>query len=117
MFVSFGSRVKLKSSQLKEFFWNGLVNSGKAFLLVLRSDALMEETGEEDEKQKELLIKRNYGNEGRWVIVNWAPQEKVLGHEYLCGLLTHSGWNSTLESVAVGDPTVCWPQVRYGKWG
>uniref|UniRef100_A0A9I9CGH9 Glycosyltransferase n=2 Tax=Cucumis melo TaxID=3656 RepID=A0A9I9CGH9_CUCME len=112
MFVSFGSIVKLKSSQLKEF-WNGLVNSGKAFLLVLRSDALTEETGEEDEKQKELVIKEimETKDEGRWVIVNWAPQEKVLRHEAIGGFLTHSGWNSTLESVAVGVPMVCWPQI------
>ncbi|XP_038883479.1 7-deoxyloganetic acid glucosyltransferase-like [Benincasa hispida] len=113
MFISFGSLVKLTSSQLREF-WNGLVNSGKAFLLVLRSDVLIEEAGEEDEKQRELVIREitmETKEEGRWVIVNWAPQEEVLSHEAIGGFLTHSGWNSTLESLAVGVRMISWPQI------
>ncbi|CAK9319921.1 unnamed protein product [Citrullus colocynthis] len=94
VFISFGSLVKLTSSQLMEF-WNGLVNSGKAFVLVLRSDGLIEEAGEEDKKQKELVIREIMDTkaEGRWEIVNWAPQEEGLGHEAIGGFLTHSGWN------------------------
>lgn len=111
LFVSFGSLVKLTSSQLKEF-WNGLVNSGKAFVLVLRSDGLIEEAGE-DGKQKKLVIKEIMDTkaEGRWMIVNWAPQEQVLVHEAIGGFLTHSGWNSTLESLTAGVPMISWPQI------
>ncbi|XP_023543157.1 7-deoxyloganetic acid glucosyltransferase-like isoform X1 [Cucurbita pepo subsp. pepo] len=103
VFVSFGSVVKLTSRQLMEF-WNGLVNSGKPFLLVLRSDVT--EAGEEVVRE---IMERKA--EGRWVIVNWAPQEEVLAHDAVGGFLTHSGWNSTLESLAAGVPMISWPQI------
>ena len=40
----------------------------------------------------------------RGCMVGQAPQEDVLTH--FGGFLTHSGWNSTLESIVEGTPFV-----------
>ena len=41
--------------------------------------------------------------------MGWVPQEEVLVHQALGGFLTHSEWNSTLESIVAGVPMICWP--------
>ncbi|KAL6977428.1 7-deoxyloganetic acid glucosyl transferase [Sarracenia purpurea var. burkii] len=41
-------------------------------------------------------------------MVEWAPQEEILNHSSIGGFLTHSGWNSTLESIVAGVPMICW---------
>jgi UDP:flavonoid glycosyltransferase YjiC (YdhE family) len=44
-------------------------------------------------------------------MVGWAPQEEVLAHPAIGGFLTHSGWNSTIDSITAGIPVICWPYL------
>ncbi|KAL3718864.1 hypothetical protein ACJRO7_003900 [Eucalyptus globulus] len=102
VYVSFGSITTLTRHDFTEF-WYGLVNSGRRFLWVLRSDSLPEgSSGAVPEELREAAAERG-------CIVGWAPQEEVLHHGTIAAFLTHSGWNSTLESVVAGKPMVCWP--------
>ncbi|KAG6393502.1 hypothetical protein SASPL_147745 [Salvia splendens] len=91
-YVSFGSIVRVTAEAQTEL-WHGLVNSGKRFLWVVRTDSGGMEIAD--------------GGRGR--VVGWAPQEAVLAHPAVGGFVTHCGWNSTLESVVAGVPMVCWP--------
>ncbi|KAK9177053.1 hypothetical protein WN944_029072 [Citrus x changshan-huyou] len=105
LYVSFGSFIKLSGDQILEF-WHGIVNSGKGFLWVIRSDLIDGESG-----VGPVPAELDQGTKERGCIVSWAPQEEVLAHQAIGGFLTHSGWNSTLESMVAGVPMICWPQV------
>ncbi|KAF8397373.1 hypothetical protein HHK36_016286 [Tetracentron sinense] len=106
LYVSFGSIVSVTRDELLEF-WYGLVNSGKPFLWVIRQDLIAGKEGKEGEIPAEL----EGGTKERGCVVGWAPQEEVLAHPAVGGFLTHSGWNSTLESIIAGVPMICWPQL------
>ncbi|XP_048139634.1 7-deoxyloganetic acid glucosyl transferase-like [Rhodamnia argentea] len=102
IYVSFGSITTLNRHDFAEF-WHGLVNSGRRFLWVVRPDSLAESgPGAVQEELREATAERG-------CVVGWAPQEEVLQHGAVAAFLTHSGWNSTLESVVAGKPMVCWP--------
>ena len=105
IYVSFGSLVRLSRDQLIEF-WHGLVNSGKPFLWVVRPDLI-----EGNEELGQIPVELEQGTKERGYMMGWAPQEEVLGHPSVGGFLTHSGWNSTLESIFEGVPMICWPQL------
>uniref|UniRef100_A0A0D9VL85 Glycosyltransferase N-terminal domain-containing protein n=1 Tax=Leersia perrieri TaxID=77586 RepID=A0A0D9VL85_9ORYZ len=45
----------------------------------------------------------------RGLFLSWCPQDQVLAHPATVLFLTHSGWNSTLESICAGVPMICWP--------
>jgi hypothetical protein len=91
----------MSNEQLLEFAW-GLANTGYAFLWNVRPDLVK---GDEATLPPEFSAE----TEGRSMMSTWCPQAKVLEHEAVGVFLTHSGWNSTLESISGGVPMVCWP--------
>nr|A0A2Z5CV93.1 RecName: Full=Myricetin 3-O-rhamnoside 1,2-glucosyltransferase UGT709G2; AltName: Full=UDP-glucosyltransferase 2; Short=CcUGT2 [Crocosmia x crocosmiiflora]AXB26716.1 myricetin-3O-rhamnoside 1,2-glucosyltransferase [Crocosmia x crocosmiiflora] len=97
VYVSFGSLAAMSREAFLEF-QQGLLDSGYHFLWVIRPD--MVEGGLEE---CELTASE------RRYFVKWAPQEEVLAHPAVGCFLTHSGWNSTLESIYAGVPMICWP--------
>ncbi|KAH6777616.1 hypothetical protein C2S51_008928 [Perilla frutescens var. frutescens] len=103
IYVSFGSITVVKREQMIEI-WHGLLNSSQGFLWVIRPDSITGSDGN-DQIPAELMER----SKGKGLLVEWAPQEKVLNHPAVGGFLTHSGWNSTLESIAAGRPMICWP--------
>ncbi|KAL3738951.1 hypothetical protein ACJRO7_020353 [Eucalyptus globulus] len=118
VYVNFGSITVMSPAQLVEFAW-GLANSGKTFLWIIRPDLVAGDTAV-------LPPEFSAATRERSLLASWCPQERVLGHQAVGGFLTHSGWNSTIESIVAGVPVVCWPffaeqptNCRYSReeWG
>ncbi|KAK6794062.1 hypothetical protein RDI58_007515 [Solanum bulbocastanum] len=101
LYVSFGSVAELTKEELLEF-WYGLVNSEQKFLWVMRPDLIIGQ-----ERKYEIHVELEQGTKARGYMADWVPQEKVLAHKAIGGFLTHSGWNSTLESIVGGVPMIC----------
>ncbi|GAV76504.1 UDPGT domain-containing protein [Cephalotus follicularis] len=101
LYVSFGSTTVMTSDQLVEFAWS-LANSKKNFLWVIRPDLV---SGDSASLPAELLEE----TKERSRLVGWCPQEQVLNHPSIGGFLTHCGWNSMMETLCAGVPTICWP--------
>ncbi|KAF5807622.1 putative 7-deoxyloganetin glucosyltransferase [Helianthus annuus] len=101
IYVNFGSITVMTSQQLVEFGW-GLAKSNYPFLWIIRPDLV---TGESAVLPPELLMEVG----GRGLLAGWCPQDQVLSHPSIGGFLTHSGWNSTIESISSGVPMICWP--------
>ncbi|KAK0592260.1 hypothetical protein LWI29_015909 [Acer saccharum] len=104
IYVSYGSITMLSREDVMEL-WHGLVDSNKRFLWVVRPDLISDRDGDQSQIPEKLVV----GTKERGYMVGWAPQEEVLEHQAVSGFLTHSGWNSTLESVVAGQPMICWP--------
>ncbi|GFY83582.1 UDP-glucosyl transferase 72E1 [Actinidia rufa] len=100
IYVSFGSITVVTTDQMIEF-WYGLVNSGKPFLWVIRPNSVAGE--------RQIPTELSEATKKRGYMVGWVPQEEVLAHPSVGGFLTHSGWNSTLESIVSEKPMICWP--------
>lgn len=118
VYVNFGSITVVTEQQLTEFAW-GLANSKKSFLWIIRPDIV---AGESAMLPPEFVTE----TKDRSMLISWCPQEQVLKHPAIGGFLTHSGWNSTIESIVGGVPVICWPffaeqqtNCRYScvEWG
>ncbi|XP_058191929.1 7-deoxyloganetin glucosyltransferase-like isoform X1 [Rhododendron vialii] len=118
LYVNFGSITVMTPKQLVEFAW-GLANSGYDFLWIVRPDLVV---GESAMLPPEFITE----TEGRGMLASWCSQEQILKHTAIAGFLTHSGWNSTMESVCGGVPVICWPffaeqptncWYSCGEWG
>lgn len=103
VYVNFGSITVMTAQQLTEFAW-GLANSNQPFLWIIRPDLLV--TGETVGGLPQEFLSQT---KGRGMLASWCRQEEVLMHPAIGGFLTHSGWNSTLESICSGVPMICWP--------
>ncbi|KDO64321.1 hypothetical protein CISIN_1g010825mg [Citrus sinensis] len=118
IYVNFGSIIIMNKQQLIEVAM-GLVNSNHPFLWIIRPDLV---TGETADLPAEFEVKAKE----KGFIASWCPQEEVLNHPAIGGFFTHSGWNSTIESLCAGVPMICWPflgdqptNCRYtcNEWG
>ncbi|KAI3689411.1 hypothetical protein L2E82_47367 [Cichorium intybus] len=101
IYVNFGSIAVMTHQHLVEFCW-GLAKSNYSFLWIIRPDLVV---GDSAVLPPEFLAEIN----NRGMLTGWCPQEQVLSHPSIGGFLTHSGWNSTLESISSGVPMICWP--------
>ncbi|VVA39337.1 Hypothetical predicted protein [Prunus dulcis] len=101
LYVNFGSLAFISPEQLVEFGW-GIANSKLPFFWVIRPDLVVGASS---------ILPPEFVNETkeRGLIASWCPQEQVLEHSSVGGFLTHSGWNSTIESLCAGVPMLCWP--------
>jgi len=98
VYVSFGSFGILSKEQIHEIAL-GLKSSGYSFIWVIRPN------GEEN-------LPGGFLNETseQGLVVPWCHQLKVLSHASVAAFMTHCGWNSTLESLALGVPMLAVPQ-------
>ncbi|KAA8538701.1 hypothetical protein F0562_028318 [Nyssa sinensis] len=101
VYVNFGSVAVMTPQQLIELGW-GLANSNYYFLWIIRPDLVV---GNSAILPPEFLAE----TKERGLIASWCPQELVLNHPSVGGFLTHSGWNSTMESLSAGVPMICLP--------
>ncbi|KAL9236820.1 hypothetical protein vseg_011450 [Gypsophila vaccaria] len=102
LYVSFGTTLFMTNEQLVEFSW-GLANSNYDFLWIIRPDIVV--GGGSSIISPEFLDEVK----DRGMITSWCAQEEVLKHRSVKVYLSHSGWNSTLESISSGVPLICWP--------
>ncbi|KAK1409413.1 hypothetical protein QVD17_35939 [Tagetes erecta] len=100
VYVSYGSVAQMDKKHFLEMV-HGLVDSKQSFLWVVRPGFVDGSTW------LEALPDGLMGERGR--IVKWAPQQEVLAHKAVGAFWTHSGWNSTFESVCEGVPMICSP--------
>ncbi|KAF9618893.1 hypothetical protein IFM89_002888 [Coptis chinensis] len=101
VYVNFGSITILTPQQLTEFAW-GLANCKHPFLWVIRPGLVVGEGAVFPPEFTAETLERS-------MISGWCPQEEVLSHGSIGGFLTHSGWNSTMDTLCCGVPVICWP--------
>ncbi|KAH9295900.1 hypothetical protein KI387_039488 [Taxus chinensis] len=101
LYVAFGSIAVVSMVQLQELAL-GLEASQQPFLWVVRPDIA---------EGKSAVLPKGFAERvrGRGLLVEWAPQLKVLSHPSVGGFFTHNGWNSTSESISMGVPMIGWP--------
>ncbi|CAL0299068.1 unnamed protein product [Lupinus luteus] len=98
IYVAFGSFTLFDQAQFTELAL-GLELSNRPFLWVVRQDR--------NSSNKMTFPIEFHGNQG--MIIEWAPQQKVLGHPAIACFVSHCGWNSTIEGLSNGVPFLCWP--------
>ncbi|KAL5834215.1 hypothetical protein ACOSQ4_013712 [Xanthoceras sorbifolium] len=106
VFVSFGSENYLSEEEIEEMA-DGLELSNVDFIWVVRFHGGSKVTSIHGVLPRGFLERTN----GRGLIVDWAPQAKILQHSSTGGFVSHCGWSSTLEAM-VYAPII----VQAFKW-
>ncbi|CAJ2647925.1 unnamed protein product [Trifolium pratense] len=106
IYVSFGSMNKFPLPQLIEIA-HALEASSHDFIWVVRT----KNTNDKELEQgfMEEFEKRVKESNKGYLIWGWAPQLLILENKAIGAIVTHLGWNTTIESINVGLPMVTWP--------
>ncbi|XP_038701626.1 UDP-glycosyltransferase 91A1-like [Tripterygium wilfordii] len=101
VYVAFGSEAKPRQDELTELAL-GLEQSGLPFFWALKT-----RRGEVDTELLELPDAFEERTRGRGVVyTSWVPQLKILSHDSVGGMLTHSGWSSVVEAFHFQRPLI-----------
>ncbi|CAJ1947027.1 unnamed protein product [Sphenostylis stenocarpa] len=96
VYVSFGSIATFEEEQMEELA-SCLKECSHYFLWVVR-------------KSEEKKLPRDFEKKTeKGFVVTWCSQLRVLAHEAVGCFVTHCGWNSTLETLCLGVPTIAIP--------
>uniref|UniRef100_A0A2N9HRZ7 UDP-glycosyltransferases domain-containing protein n=1 Tax=Fagus sylvatica TaxID=28930 RepID=A0A2N9HRZ7_FAGSY len=99
IYVSFGIQTHLSNDQMDEIAF-GLDRAGHPFIWAVRSSSWAPPNGwNERVKDKGL------------VLYDWVEQRSILAHPAIGGFMSHCGWNSVLESLAMGVQLLTWPML------
>ncbi|XP_047981653.1 UDP-glycosyltransferase 86A1-like isoform X2 [Salvia hispanica] len=103
LYVSFGSFVHTNMQVLEELAY-GLLLSQVNFVWVIRQGIL-------GDGATASVLPAGFQDavKERGLIIGWCDQVETLLNPAVGGFLTHSGWNSTLESMWCGVPMICYP--------
>ncbi|CAI0542131.1 unnamed protein product [Linum tenue] len=112
VFLCFGSMVSFGEEQVKEIA-NALEVSGQRFLWSLRKPPQKGKAeffpSEYDDVKEALPDGFLDRTAGLGKVIGWASQTRILAHPSVGGIVSHCGWNSTLESTWFGVPVATWP--------
>lgn len=103
IYVAFGSEVKLSCAQVHEIAL-GLEQSGLPFVWALRNPF--------DETDEQMVLPHGFQERNKHrglVCAGWVPQVRILAHPSVAAFLTHGGWNSIVEGLALGRALVLLP--------
>ncbi|KAM0055079.1 putative soyasaponin III rhamnosyltransferase [Helianthus debilis subsp. tardiflorus] len=104
VYIAFGTETKPSQYELTQLAL-GLELSGLPFYWVL-----IDQRGSSDDEVLELPIRFEERTRGRGVVCrSWAPQFKIVSHDSVGGLLSHSGLSSVVEGLQLGKPLVLLP--------
>lgn len=103
VYVAFGSYSVLPVQQIEEIA-RGLIETNKPFIWVMRPA-----TGSDGHHQDKYMITCQDELEKLGLIVPWCSQIDVLSNPSVGCFVTHCGWNSSLESLVFGVPSVLVP--------
>ncbi|XP_023745978.1 UDP-glycosyltransferase 73E1 [Lactuca sativa] len=102
VYVCLGSLTRASTQQSIELGL-GLESTNQPFIWCVRKKTEELEKWFSEEGFEERVSDRGL------IVHGWAPQVLILSHRAVGGFLTHCGWNSTVEAVCAGMPTVTWP--------
>lgn len=103
IYISFGTLVGPSAEELTELA-AALEASDWPFIWVLQRDPTNPGGYFPDD-----LARQAMENRRGLVIHGWAPQLAILSHPSTAAFLSHCGWNSTVEALAMGVPVLAWP--------
>jgi hypothetical protein len=93
IYVSFGSWARLQSKQLVQ-----IARALKRYPFIWSLKPKLR-----------AYISSSWIDNQRHLFLDWAPQRFILSHPAIRLFISHGGWNSLLESMSVGKPTLVWP--------
>ncbi|TXG60979.1 hypothetical protein EZV62_012342 [Acer yangbiense] len=101
VYVNFGSSYFLSKEEI-DGIARGIERSKVDFIWVARSHAENKSSIDEALPQGFVERKKDKG----FIVQEWVPQVKILGHISIGGFVNHVGWSSIIEAMMFGVPIV-----------